>query len=177
MAVETDQKSVRIPPQAEKRSIITKIDSERREARFFKFTQLKSLHLFTVITMVVMFFMPESPYWLLQKGRTDEARRALQWFRGSGIDIEPEMQTMAESHEEEVRIGSISLKALFTHKLYLFPFLLGLFGMFNFQFCGINVVFFYLQTIFDKAGNNVLGSGKNKVKIVLHRHLHTRTPP
>lgn len=32
---------------------------------------------------VLFFFMPESPHWLLQRGRREEARKALRWLRGT----------------------------------------------------------------------------------------------
>ncbi|XP_026276062.1 facilitated trehalose transporter Tret1-like [Frankliniella occidentalis] len=37
-----------------------------------------------VLFFVLFFFMPESPHWLLQRGRREEARKALGWLRGTG---------------------------------------------------------------------------------------------
>lgn len=34
-----------------------------------------------VVFAVLFSFMPESPYWLLQRGRREDARRALHWLR------------------------------------------------------------------------------------------------
>lgn len=36
-----------------------------------------------VLFAVLFFFMPESPHWLLQRGRREDARRALRWLRGT----------------------------------------------------------------------------------------------
>lgn len=33
-------------------------------------------------TMIAIFFIPETPYWLLARGRDEEALKALQWLRG-----------------------------------------------------------------------------------------------
>ncbi|KAK3923531.1 Facilitated trehalose transporter Tret1 [Frankliniella fusca] len=37
-----------------------------------------------LVFFALFFFMPESPHWLLQRGRREEARRALAWLRGTG---------------------------------------------------------------------------------------------
>ena len=39
--------------------------------------------------------LPESPVWLLRRGREREARRTLQWLRGREYDAEPELQERA----------------------------------------------------------------------------------
>lgn len=35
-----------------------------------------------IFTITALFFIPESPYWLLTKGRIEEAQRSLCWLRG-----------------------------------------------------------------------------------------------
>ena len=54
---------------------------------------------FSVILAVMMFFMPESPYYLLLKGREEDARKALQWLRGKDYDIDQEMEEMKKTQE------------------------------------------------------------------------------
>ena len=71
------------------------------------------------------------------------------WF------INGSSRQMTESYEEERKIGSISFRELMSKRVYWQPFLIAMFGMFGQQFCGINVVFFYQQTIFEKANSSV----------------------
>ena len=42
--------------------------------------------------MVVMFFLPESPVFLLSQDREEEARKTLQWLRGSSYNTEREIK-------------------------------------------------------------------------------------
>ena len=56
----------------------------------------------------MMFFMPESPYYLLLRGREDDARKALQWLRGKDYDVEPEMEEMKKT--QEVKKGKPALQ-------------------------------------------------------------------
>ena len=62
---------------------------------------------------------------------------------------------MQSTFEEERNIGNISFMELISKRVYWQPFLIAMFGMFGQQFCGINVVFFYQQTIFEKANSSV----------------------
>ena len=47
--------------------------------------------LIAVLTALLLLGMPESPVYLLSKGRNREAREALQWLRGQEYDIEGEI--------------------------------------------------------------------------------------
>lgn len=38
--------------------------------------------IFPLLSIAALFFVPESPHWLLLKGRTEEARKSLAWLRG-----------------------------------------------------------------------------------------------
>lgn len=53
-----------------------------------------------LVQFVGFFFLPESPRWLLQKGRSQEARRVLSRIRG-GQGVDAEYETIRASIEEE----------------------------------------------------------------------------
>ena len=55
--------------------------------------------------MVGMFFVPSSPVFLLSQDREQEARKALQWLRGSSYDIEKEIQEVSWHVQNSVTIS------------------------------------------------------------------------
>ena len=101
-----------------------------------------------------MFFMPESPVYLIDKGHLDQARNSLARLRGTE-DIEEELMEMKRSYETQQNTGSISYKDLFTNRIYVEPFITMLLLMFFQQFAGINGVLFYLKDIFIKAHSDM----------------------
>ena len=105
--------------------------------------------------MLAMLFMPESPSHLLSKERDEKAQKSLQWLRGKHYDTSKELEAMKESLARENAIGSISLKTMLTVDVYWKPFAIVMTLMLLQQFCGINAVIFYTQTIFIHAGTNI----------------------
>ena len=99
--------------------------------------------------------MPESPPHLLSKKKDEQAQKSLQWLRGKHYNTTKELEVMKESLAREQAIGDISLKTMLTVDVYWKPFLIVMMLMFLQQFCGINAVIFYTQTIFIHAGTNI----------------------
>ena len=91
-----------------------------------------------------MFFMPESPYYLVAKGKDAQALKCLQWLRGSE-NAKDVLEEVKREFREQKLIGSVSYVNLFTDSVYLRPFLIVMALMFFQQFSGINAVFFYLK--------------------------------
>jgi len=96
------------------------------------------------MSATIMFFMPESPYYLVAKGKDDAALKSLQWLTGSE-NAKDVLEDIKREYREQKLIGSVSYVKLLTDAVYLRPFLIVMALMFFQQFSGINAVFFYMK--------------------------------
>jgi MFS family permease len=110
---------------------------------------------FPVLLAIGMFFMPESPVYLVSKGKIEQAEASLKWLRGQDYDVSQELRDLQEEAENQRQIGSITFTELFTKRVYVMPMLISAALMFFQQFSGINVVIFYTQKIFNDAGSDL----------------------
>ncbi|XP_012234489.1 solute carrier family 2, facilitated glucose transporter member 8 [Linepithema humile] len=108
-----------------------------------------------IIFFACFIMMPESPYFLLIKGRKNEAITSLAKLRSkSELAVQKEADEIQEQidelFKEEVKFSDLfTVKANF--KALLFTCALASFQ----QFTGINVVLFYMQNIFIAAESSV----------------------
>lgn len=101
----------------------------------------------SIILVLGMWRLPDSPRWLSSKSRVDEARRVLQRVR-TDSDVNPEIADIQKSMKEQ---GVVGMKGLFQPSLRM-PMIVGL-GLAIFQqITGINTVIYYAPTIFKFAG-------------------------
>lgn len=98
-----------------------------------------------LLFLLMLFGIPESPRWLVKKGRVNEAGDVLKLTGEENAD--QELQEIVESIDAE----HVTSDALFTAKYRLPIFLAVTIGMFN-QLTGINAILYYLNTIFAHAG-------------------------
>lgn len=133
---------------------------------WFTSMDLTFIFLSLVLLAGIMFVMPESPYYLVTRGRETQARKSLQWLRGKSYDIEDEYREMVATHERQQEIGTISLVEFCTKGVYLKPGLIMVALMFFQQYSGINAVLFYLTDIFNKADVG-LSSGLSATLVTL----------
>ena len=105
--------------------------------------------LFFLMALVI----PESPRWLLQKSRTDQAKNILTKIGGTSY-AEEEVVDIQETLA--VGNGKANYGELFHPKLFKIVALGVFIAMFQ-QWCGINVIFNYAQEIFEAAGYDVSG--------------------
>jgi hypothetical protein len=63
---------------------------------------------------VMMFFMPETPYYLITKGKMEQAEKSLSWLRGKQYDTTKEMGELQATYQDQIKTGSVSIKQLLT---------------------------------------------------------------
>ncbi|KAI3371012.1 hypothetical protein L3Q82_023662, partial [Scortum barcoo] len=106
------------------------------------------------LQFVGFFFLPESPRWLLQKGRRQEARQVLnQIRRGQSVDEEYDtIRTSIEEEEKEAGGGGLVILRILRHGPTRRALIVGC-GLQMFQqLSGINTVMYYSATILQMAG-------------------------
>lgn len=100
-----------------------------------------------IILGLGMFFLPDSPRWLVGQNRNDEARSVLQRARDSEEQIDTEMEEMQEAERrEEAGLGELL-------KPWVRPMLVVGIGLAMLQqLVGINTIIYYAPTIMEATG-------------------------
>ena len=105
---------------------------------------------FGVIPALVMFFgiifQKDTPRWYILKGKTDEAKSALEKFDNK-VDVEAEIESIKST------ISNSEEKLKFSKKLIM-PFVIGMGMMFIQITTGINAIIYYAPIIFKQIGFN-----------------------
>uniref|UniRef100_A0A1B6MBC5 Major facilitator superfamily (MFS) profile domain-containing protein n=1 Tax=Graphocephala atropunctata TaxID=36148 RepID=A0A1B6MBC5_9HEMI len=137
---------------------------------YVSYTVLILASLVAPITFLVVFpmFMPETPYFLLQKGREAEAFKSLSWLRkgASSEDIKKELHAMKVSVEATLQ-ESGTLTDLFSTVGNRKGLLLAGGLVAGQQLSGINVVLFYAESIFRMTGSDLSPSLSSTIVAVI----------
>ncbi len=104
----------------------------------------------SLLFLIGMFFVPESPRWLITAGKKEKGKKILRRIGGANYADQVMGQIGNTIQEDKPRKWSVLLNK------NVFPILLiGIVLAVYQQFCGINVVFFYAPDIFAKTGAGV----------------------
>ena len=126
-----------------------------------------------ILTIVVVIFVPESPFYLVINNREDDALKSLIWLRGSTFDVKSELEDLKKSYKKRRESSNFSYAKLFTEGIYFKPFIVVLVLMFNLQFSGINAVYMNLKPILLQAGSQIdAGLSAFIISIVRVRNNH-----
>jgi MFS transporter, SP family, xylose:H+ symportor len=102
----------------------------------------------SAVFFVLMFLTPDTPRWLVARGRVDEARSVLNRLGTDTDGVEQEIQEIVSSLDPKHH----SVEEPFLTKKYKAPIMLAMaIAMFN-QLSGINAVLYYAPEVFRKAG-------------------------
>ncbi|KAJ8917393.1 hypothetical protein NQ315_002417 [Exocentrus adspersus] len=124
---------------------------------------------YAVVPCILICFIPESPAWLVSKGRIEQAAKSLRWINKYQPQPENRNESLAElqlnflQKEHQQKLESQSLRgtgAVAKLKEFLKPTgykpIIILFGLFFFQqFSGIYITLFYSVTFFQAVGSQI----------------------
>ncbi|MBI9017720.1 MAG: sugar porter family MFS transporter [Phycisphaerae bacterium] len=110
---------------------------------------------------LLMFFIPESPRWLIKYGKAEKAKKILEKIGGlqyANFEVADIQKTVQSEDGSKVRFNEL-LESKMVRILGIGVFL----AVFQ-QWCGINVIFNYAEDIFREAGYTINSTMDNIVK-------------
>ena len=99
----------------------------------------------------LLYFMPESPPWLIRNGRHEEGMKGIRFLKGKNHDVASEFKEIIEQQAKESQSG-FSFRELLSPSLYK-PLLIAFGLMFSLAFCGFPPIMSYTVKVFQEAGS------------------------
>jgi len=103
------------------------------------------------IFFLCMWFVPESPRWLIKRGSQERARRILERIGGMQYAKDTSREIIASLKPD----GNPAIKTSILGKSVMPIVLIGVILALFQQWCGINVIFLYAEEVFTAAGYSV----------------------
>jgi SP family sugar porter-like MFS transporter len=113
----------------------------------------------STLFFLLMFFVPDSPRWLVGQNQEAKASTVLQRIGGSAYAQKSlsEIKTTFQSNSQQLKAGWSQMRPYFS--ILIIGIVLAVFQ----QWCGINVIFLYADEVFTSAGYSVSGMLLNVV--------------
>jgi facilitated trehalose transporter len=96
--------------------------------------------------------VPETPRYLISKGKRQKTMSVLKWLYGPNVDLSLELIELDKILYKQRKLSVREYCAELTRKNVFVPFIMLLFVMIFQQLCGINAIIFYGAPIFKEAG-------------------------
>lgn len=116
-----------------------------------------------ILALILIVLLPESPHWLIGKGRAEHAKKSLHWLRCGSSCVSEELKNMVQHQQQNRRqvSGTKEMLAVFLTARGFRPLLIMNTIFLVQQFAGGFVVVFYAVKVIQQAGsdlNNFLGA-------------------
>ena len=111
-----------------------------------------SLSVPSILAIVGLFLLEESPVWLMRKKGEERAMKSLRFFRGGDADITKEMEEIKQNITETTEKQQSKLSMMKNRSFYR-PFLYLCFVMAALQWSSYPVIGTYMITIFQQTGS------------------------
>ena len=108
------------------------------------------------VFFTMMYFLPETPYWLVENDQIDSAKKSLQFYRGPDYDITEELVEIHEKHkskmmQEDSQTWRWTLKRFRSSAFWKPYFSIGVLGMLH-PLSGFDTCIVYMIPIVKDAG-------------------------
>ncbi|XP_076293264.1 trehalose transporter 1-like protein isoform X1 [Lasioglossum baleicum] len=108
-----------------------------------------------ILSLALTRMIPETPGWLVARGRNDEAKESLLWLRGPSSNTDKEYEELCETNlKREKKKESSLVKALHMPSVWK-PFLILLVFFALQQMSGIYIILFYAVNVLEDIGLNI----------------------